>query len=75
MFLKWMSDRKEIAIPMISRFPVLKNLYAVRFGRLVELVNSDTKHRRCIDIFVWLHGDSSIETIKRKLYKLMIFRR
>jgi len=29
--LKWMSDRKEIAIPMISRFPVLKNLYAVRF--------------------------------------------
>jgi len=42
---------------------------------LVELDNSDTKHRRCIDVFVWLHSDRSMETIKRKLYKLMIFHR
>ena len=25
---------------------------------LVELDNSDTKHRRCIDVFVWLHANA-----------------
>ena len=47
---------------------------------LVELDTFSTKHRRCLIHwrFVWLHGDSSMETIKRKCYDpkvSMIFHR
>ena len=70
---------------MISRLLCFQypKFYAVRlsqFSRAWSLVASlqNTKDVWCIDVFVWLHCDSSMETIKRKLYanyKLMIFHR